>query len=507
MIETYLLNKMKSLSDSLYSSITKHRNNIAFNMNGMYYTYQQLSERVARMQYEFSKTKNIIDSIGIIANQDFETYSTILAALLSGITYVPIEPSHPDERNNQIIRLSKVNAIFCSDPSNLSHKFHSVIKDKLVQADSIEKGIPELKVKQANNPAYILFTSGSTGVPKGVPISTQNLKAFVENVDSMMLDIKEDSCFLQVFELTFDLSVFSFLVPLLYGASVYTLPKTPFKQMTAIQAIEEQNITHVLTVPSFVSHIKPFFAKIQLPSVKNWLFCGEALKTDLVTSWQKCIPNATIFNVYGPTEATIFCTSYKCAINGVKEYHGIVCIGKPFTGIGFGLFEGNTLVKEPFINAELCISGSQLTKGYLDDPEKNKTAFFTCNGNVFYRSGDLCRFDDSGDYFFGGRNDTQVKINGYRVEISELEYHAANFPGIDEAVVIVATNDRNDQQVLNMVYTSKLKLNTDEIVAFLSAKIPDYMLPENIYPVKDIPYNLNGKIDKRALADQISKIS
>jgi D-alanine--poly(phosphoribitol) ligase subunit 1 len=498
---------MISLSNLLYKSLVAHPDSDAFIIEGRSYTYLQLVESAGSIQSALFHCNTATKSIGVIANQDFETYSILIAALLSGITYVPIEPTHPDERNNQIIRLSKINAIFCSDPSSLSPEFHSIIKDKLILTDKKAKSTTELKVEQTDNPAYILFTSGSTGLPKGVPISTQNLNAFIENVDNMNLDINEKSRFLQVFELTFDLSVFSYLVPLLYGSSVYILPKTPFKQMAAIQLIEEYNLTHVLTVPSFVSHIKPFFAKIKLTSVKNWLFCGEALKADLVSGWQKCIPNTSIHNVYGPTEATIFCTSYKCDVNNIKEYHGIVSIGKPFKDVLFGLFNGNTAVNETDTNAELCISGSQLTSGYFDDAEKNKTAFFIDHENLFYRSGDLCRIDSEGDYFFSGRNDTQVKINGYRVEISEIEFHAAQFPGITEAVVIVSTNVKNNQQVLNLVYASKDELINNEIVEFLSKKIPDYMLPGNIYFVKSIPYNLNGKIDKRELANQIATLN
>lgn len=498
---------MTSLSQILYNSIKTCPENIAFNIDGENYTYFQLTQNVSRIQSSLLQNISGLNSIGIIANQDFETYSTIIAALLSGITYIPIEPTHPDERNNHIIRLSKIDSIFCSDFTSLSEEFREANKNMFFQVDIGKKNITEMKVIRTDNPAYVLFTSGSTGVPKGVPISSQNVKAFVDNVDVMMQDINDKSRFLQVFELTFDLSVFSYLVPLIHGASVFIPPKTPFKQMAAIQLIEEQNITHVLSVPSFVGFLKPFFRKIKLPTIKHWLFCGEALKSDLVKEWQKSVPNAVIYNVYGPTEATIFCTSYKCVVNNFKEYYGIVSIGKPFTDIGFGLFDGNVQVNEPDINAELCICGSQLTTGYIDDPEKNKTAFFTFIENLYYRSGDLCRIDDSGDYFFSGRNDTQVKINGYRVEISELEFHAASFPGIDEAVVIVTSNEKNNQQILNLVYTSKDELYKDEIIEFLLKKIPDYMLPVNIYPVKSIPYNLNGKIDKSALANQIATIN
>jgi amino acid adenylation domain-containing protein len=498
---------MKSFSNVLYNCLLKYPENVAFNIDGNNYSYLQLMKRIAFIQSALLQNKNSLNSISIIANQDFETYSILIAALLSGITYVPVEPSHPDERNNHIVKVSNVNAIFCSDFSSLSNEFRDANKHRFLQLDAGETDIDKLQVLQKPNPAYILFTSGSTGVPKGVPISMQNLHAFIDNVDGMMLEINEQSRFLQVFELTFDLSVFSYLVPLLYGASVYIPPKAQFKQMAAIQMIAEQSITHVLTVPSFVSYLKPFFAKIKLATVKNWLFCGEALKSDLVAEWNKCIPNSNIYNVYGPTEATIFCTSYKCMRDSFKEYRGITCIGKPFKGVSFGLFDGILPIHNHNTNAELCISGTQLTSGYLHNPDKNKAAFFSFGGLVYYRSGDLCHFDDQGDYFFVGRNDNQVKVNGYRVEISELEYHARDFPEIDEAVVVVKVNDKNDQQVLNLIYTAKDELNKDAIIGFLSKKIPSYMLPVNIYFVESIPYNLNGKIDKTALAEQITKIN
>jgi len=498
---------MNTIAESLYLSILKHRDNIAFNIDGESFLYLQLMKRIACLQSEFTTNYKIAESIGIIANQDFDTYAAIIAALLSGITYIPIEPTHPDERNNHIVKISKAEAIFCSDFSSMSTEFHAANKNRFIDITSTPERIDELRVLHTSNPAYVLFTSGSTGIPKGVPISLQNLRAFAENVAVMNLDISEQSRFLQVFDLTFDLSVFSYLIPLLHGASVFTLPKSTFKQMAAVQLIQDHEITHVLTVPSFVNYMKPLFAKIKLPSVTNWLFCGEALQTKLLTDWQKCIPHANIFNVYGPTEATIFCSSYKCTMDATKSYQGIVSIGKPFKHTGFSLFDRNMPVSSCEIAAELCIAGLQLTSGYLGDPDKNKKAFFTHKDQLYYRSGDLSRRDIDEDYFYTGRNDSQVKINGFRVEISELEYHAAKYPGIDESVVIVTENDKYDHQILNLVYTSRSEKDKADLLAFLSTKVPFYMLPSEIFLLESIPHNLNGKIDKRALTELINQMN
>jgi D-alanine--poly(phosphoribitol) ligase subunit 1 len=303
---------MPSLQDILSLSLHRNSENIAFSFSGKSFTYLELRNRIAHFQKVLFRNSQPIESIGIIANQDFDTYSVILAALLSGITYVPIEPLHPDDRNNRIIRISKIKAIYCSDFATLRPDFYKTNKLLFQKIKPETNDSEKLEVTETENPVYILFTSGSTGVPKGVPISMKNLDAFTKNVNNMKLGINEKSRFLQVFELTFDLSVFSYLIPLLNGASVFTAPKTSFIQMAAIQLIEEQKITHVLTVPSFINHLKPLFPKIKLPSVTNWLLCGEALKSDLVASWQKCLPEANIYNVYGPTEATIFCSSYLC---------------------------------------------------------------------------------------------------------------------------------------------------------------------------------------------------
>jgi len=485
------------LQQDLLNSLKIHAQRNAFFINDAFFTYDQLHKRVARFQSIFRNQNTRIESLGIIANNDFDTYSAIVACLLSGITYIPIEPSHPDERNNHIINALSLDSIYCSDAGMLHREFLEKHGDKLL-ADPAEKEFTtDAVVGLTDNPAYILFTSGTTGVPKGVPITTENLQAFVQNIDRMGIRIDQEDRFLQVFDLTFDLSVFSYLIPLLKGACVYTLPRVPFKFTAAISVIEEKAITHVLTVPSFVSYLEPYFKKIRLPDVRYWLFCGEALRTKLVSNWQQCVPNADILNVYGPTEATIFCSYYRCPKSDIKDVNGVVCIGKPFHGTGFALMRDDKLTVDNNPEGELCIQGRQLTSGYLNNESRNKQSFITYNKSTFYRTGDICLVDQEHDYFYLGRNDTQVKISGYRIELGEIEDAANRIAGIKDAVA-VATGESEEMQIL-LFLVAEVHYDAPVITELLKARIPEYMLPKRFIFIDSLPYNLNGKIDRKAL--------
>jgi D-alanine--poly(phosphoribitol) ligase subunit 1 len=303
--------------------------------------------------------------------------------------------------------------------------------------------------------------------------------------------------FIQVFDLTFDPSVFSYLIPLLKGACIYTLPKVPFKYMHAVQLIEDKAITHVISVPSFISYLEPYFKEISLPKVKYWLFCGEALKTKHLEGWQKCLPDTEIFNGYGPTETTIFCSSFRCNVNAIKDHNGVVCIGKPFEGTSFALFNDGNQVTDKGIKGELCIAGSQLTGGYLNGDIKNKEAFFEYNGLIYYRTGDICSIDSDADYFFEGRNDSQIKIDGYRIELGEIENAARQVNGIRDAVAIVVNEPDSVQIILFLVGEDKPEEMT--IRDYLKKKIPDYMIPRTFIFIGNVPLTLNGKIDRKSL--------
>ncbi len=493
----------------LYKSILTYADETAFFIDGRAYSYLELRSLVQAIQQMLKEKMDGEERLGIWVYDDFHTYASIVACLLSGIAFVPIEPGHPAERNKSIIQQAGLRYIISSQVDvplaniGVEQKLNVLSSIQLIGSDKD----PDLLDKPSDALAYILFTSGTTGAPKGVPISRKNLESFLRAIFSSDIKVQNEDRFLQVFDLTFDLSIYSYLVPLIAGASVYTLPRNAVKYSAAIELLEKYSLTHVLTVPSFLSFLRPYFKEIHLPFVKQWLFCGESLKSDMVKEWQPCLPNARILNVYGPTEATIFCSSYQVDNKDeLKEHNGVVCIGKPYEEVHFKVLDNSGVEVAVGAVGELCISGSQTTAGYLGNDERNRNAFLSLQTDgidqVFYRTGDLAFCDPAGDFFFAGRLDSQVKIQGFRVEIGEIEHAALSIDGVLEAVVVVKEDKRGNPVLYLFLRTEKDEI--ESISADLKQLLPSYMLPGKVIRLESFPLNLNGKIDKKALLGQLT---
>ena len=486
--------------DKIVSTLTTHTTRNAFCIQDKFYTYADLASNISNIQEVFDGLFQNEQRIGVLINDNIETYSVILATLLSGRTYIPIHPGHPADRIEQIIAQAGLNVIFSATDAISYGGIHNV-NTSVIIANTVASDAITAVQDAADKYAYILFTSGTTGVPKGTPITYHNLDSFTTAFFALGYDINEHDGFLQMFDLTFDLSVMSYLMPLCIGACVYTVPEKGMKFTNIYGLLEAHNITFALMVPSILSYLRPYFGEIELPLLRHSLFCGEALLTDVVKEWASCAPNAIIENVYGPTEATIFCLTYRVdPAAGVLDVNGIVSIGKEMQGTEAIVVDELMQPVHYGEKGELCLYGHQVTPGYLSD-EKNKEAFFLLNDKKYYRTGDIAYMHESGNYIYCGRIDHQVKIQGFRVELSEVEHHVREIVNGTSAVALAVSNGNGLNQI-DVIIESDLR-DKEELLIALRTKLPPYMIPTNIHFISPFPLNVNGKTDRKALQLQI----
>jgi amino acid adenylation domain-containing protein len=357
--------------------------------------------------------------------------------------------------------------------------------------------------------AYILFTSGSTGKPKGVQISFKNLNCFVSDFLDVGFSLDHSDKCLQCFDLTFDVSVQSFIVPLIHGACVYTVPHDQIKYSYVFGLLDDYELTFGIFAPSMIRMLKPYFDEIDLKKLRYCILTAEASPVDLIKEWADCIPNSRIFNFYGPTEATIYCVYYEFIRNSViKEANGMLAIGKPFKGIKALILDDNFHILDKGKKGEMYISGEQITNGYWKNPERNKEAFVELNydgsNQKFYKTGDLCLIDDDNDILYYGRIDNQVKIQGYRIELGEIEYHARAIVGGENAVAFIYHGQTGSDEIALCIETNNL--DKDSMLIALKTFLPPYMIPAKIYNVEEFPLNTSDKVDRKQLQKIIEKL-
>jgi D-alanine--poly(phosphoribitol) ligase subunit 1 len=483
----------------LGESIVKNAERNAFYINETFYTYADFAKSISSIRKSVQSSISETDKhVGLIANDDLETYAAIVALWLEGKAYVPIGTDIPEQRNELIIDQAGIKSIIDSSVSPLLPKYNVILSKNLPDAEI------NLIPKSVTNEdlCFILFTSGTTGIPKGVPINIANLEAFLNAMEEIGIIMDEKDRVLQMFEITFDMSVASYLMPLLKGGCVYTIPKGQIKYIYIYHLIEEHDLTVLSLIPSILMCMRPYFKDIHPSTLRYTLLAGEALPVDLTEEWSQSTPDGEIVNVYGPTESTIFCTSYHFKKNQTdKSYNGIVCIGKPMSGVETIIIDENKNILPPGEKGELCLAGKLLTNGYWNNDDRNKEAFFMINYKNrltrFYRTGDLGFEDASGDIMYLGRIDFQRKIQGYRVELSEVEFYVKLFLGKINLVAVALANKIEDSDI-GLAFESN-KFDTNELIDFLKIKLPHYMIPTKFIFEKAFPLNRNSKIDRNEL--------
>lgn len=457
----------------------------ALYINGVHYTYNDLFKKAVVVFNGFDKN-NFPAYVGIYTCESVWTYAAILAVSLAGAAYVPLNPKLPIQKLQTIIASCKLQLIISERTLPFVHDATELIIDPNI----IIVYHPITLVQQ--DIAYLLFTSGTTGEPKGVPVSKKNVNVFFNHFKNNY-DFRTEDKFLQPYELSFDVSVFSIFAAWNSGASVYVVPEEGFKYLSCMTMIKEHDITVSSIVPTVLWYVEKYLPQFNFSSLRYSFFSGDKLFQDLAVKWSMAAPESKIINCYGPTETTIVCTSYNWDKNISKKesVNNIVPLGKAFAEMDFVFLDENANVN--FSSGELCFTGQQVIDNYLNCKFEN--SFFMYNGKRYYKTGDLAALNAQQNLTFLGRTDSQVKINGFRTELLEIEQMISKLT--QRNVVVLLGNVQN----IDTLYAFVEGETMDEIKlkSSLSQIISAHMMPTSFKFIKTFQLNINGKIDTQHL--------
>lgn len=476
----------------LADSLAKNAAQQAFCINDKFFTYADMLKRINSIRTELSKVDD--HYIGLVVNNDLDTYASVIATWMEGKCYIPLHPMQPLARCRDIISQVGIRTVL---DSSLDSRYKDENVIRICNLPDNESFMPVVH-PNADKPAYILFTSGTTGRPKGVPISYGNIDAFVNGFKELGIQIKEEDRCLQMFDLTFDLSVGCLLMALLNGACLYTVKQGVIKWLETVRLIDDYQLSVVLMAPSVLHYMLPYLDEIDVSHIRYSFFSAEASNVEDIKCWQK-VSQAEMWNFYGPTESTIFCTTYKFPQSEIKNVNGIVCIGRPMNRVKAMVVDDNYKLLPEKSKGELCVAGDQLFKDYWDS-SVIKSAFINYNGVRWYLTGDICSIDEAGDIYYYGRKDSQVKIQGYRIELSEIEYIARKFFENKVAVAAVLVTNKGGAKI-GLAVECEDDSRDKELMDFLKHYLPSYMLPYRTIHLQTFPQNSNNKIDRNKIKE------
>ncbi len=500
----------------------------ALAVDGREFSYRELRQRAASLAATLDRLAAPGGpALSAVFGQRSQTaFAGVLAALFRGHGYVPLNPSFPVERTREMLLRAGARAL-CVDAgaapqldallAGIEQPLALCLPDRDDVADLAARwplhrfaGARELAAPEDWRPgpalpdslAYLLFTSGSTGVPKGVMVAQRNVLHFVDAVCERYAICERDR-FSQLFDLTFDLSAFDMFVAWERGACL-CCPSRAEKLVPAAY-VSDAALTIWFSVPStavLLSRLRKLapgaFAGLRLS-----LFCGEALPLEVAQRWLLAAPNARLENLYGPTELTIACTLYAfdAERSPAECEQGIVPIGEPLPGMQ--AFVADEALREvaPGAAGELLLTGPQLALGYWNDPERTRAAFVAPPGRsgIWYRTGDRARrARPEGPLLYLGRVDHQIKIQGYRVELGEIEAALREEAGVEVAIALGWPVSASGADGV-AAFLGAERADLDALRAALAARLPAYMQPREIHLVAQFPLNANGKVDRAAL--------
>jgi amino acid adenylation domain-containing protein len=515
------------LRAAFLASAALYPDHVALCIGRRRWTYAEIEDRARRW------AARLIDAahgpprrVGVFGYRSETAYVGVLASLLVGAAFVPLNPNYPQGRNRLMVRRADLDAILVDEAAlpQLAGILGGQVKAPAVllsegTSDGSRAASPTLDRRELDRTsplsewpevspddvAYLLFTSGSTGEPKGVPITHANVGHFL-HVNLPRYRLTPNDRMTQFFDPTFDLSIFDLFMAWASGAAVCS--PGPMQMLAPTRFVDELGITVWFSVPSLPTLLirKGLVKPGSLPGLRWSLFCGEALPRRTAELWQDVAPNSIIENLYGPTELTIACSVYRWnpSRSPGECVNEIVPIGPLYSGLDPRIVDEELQAIPEGGAGELCVAGPQTFPGYWRDPEATRSRFFTISVSdgrapSYYRTGDLVRRLESGDLVYLGRVDHQIKVRGYRIDPGEVEAILLERPGALQAAAIGWPVEHGTAHGIVAFVTGE-GLDPKVLTEALMEQLPAYLVPVSVQVIPEMPLNANGKVDRRALA-------
>lgn len=492
------------LSPIIEKIITTPDNN-AFWISGEYYTYSYLGDVISEIRRSICNFDLSAKCVGLVANNDIETYASIFALMLEGICYVPLHPEWPIERCIEICRQCDIDTILDSSDSSKYDAFR-ILKTKGL--DIADGSFLNSKAINGDDLLCIMFTSGSTGKPKGVQLTRNSVATAISCFEEGDFQITQEDRCTQCFDLTFAASIQCFVSALKRGACCYTVPYDQIKYLYLASLIEDYRISFTIIPASLLKFLRPLFGDFDTESLRTCLVTSEGIKYDLASEWLDCAKNMTLYNLYGSTECSGACLIHKVDRVELKDKSiEYVPIGRPIsTNIACLILNSDGVEVCDGERGELCVSGEQLSKGYWKEYEITASSFFQMRQGDsimrFYHTGDSCYKDTNGVTHCLGRTDSQLKIQGFRVDLSEIEVISSQY--LNKDVVCIPFEKTEDFVQIAIFVETESSIQKDGLLLMLKDRLPSYMIPSQVIEIRNFPYNANGKVDRNELVKMLS---